>query len=283
MSTGGLGSYAEHHFRKVIPGNIETVRRRLCDTLEDFHYIVLNESPIQAKRSPQRNLIVANILEYDTRLTIALKPISAASTLATFDYAVQYIFSQGDKAALEREADAIIALALAPLKRSVCPACETENVGAVRFCRVCGTPIARSKLPAELEVMRLMAATSAAYLETGWGTITALITLAITLPMIFFGNPKAVTAGWIIFGIGQLLTFFFLTFGVWRLKRTISANQSAQREAQLDAPREIIAAERAALPPPPASITEGTTELMDSSPEAVPLPGKQSRDTDAME
>ena len=92
MSTGSLGRYEEHTFRKAIPGNIEAVRRRLCDTLEDFHYVVLNENPVQAKRVAQKNIIAANVLEYDTRLTIALKPISPASTLATFDYAVPYRF-----------------------------------------------------------------------------------------------------------------------------------------------------------------------------------------------
>jgi hypothetical protein len=282
MSTGGLGTYAEHHFRKVIPGNIEAVRRRLCDTLEDFNYIVLNENPIQAKRSPQKNILTANVLEYDTRLTVALKQISAVSTLATFDYAVPYIFSNGDKVALERESDAIIALATAPLKRSICPACETENAGAVRFCRVCGTPIARGNLPAELEVMRLTADASAAYIETSCGLIASLLTVLITVPMILFGNPKAVTAGWIIFALGHLVTIFFLAFGVWRLRRAAGTNQSAQREGQLEMPREVPTDARSALPPRPASVTEGTTELMDS-PRPVPFSAGRSKDTDEME
>jgi len=279
MSTGGLGAYQEHHFRKTIPGNIEAVRRRLCDTLEDFHYVVLNENPIQAKRPAQKNIVTANVLEYDTRLTIALKPISAASTLATFDYAVPYLFSKGDRVALEREADAIIALATAPSKRSVCPACDTENAGAVRFCRVCGTPIARSKLPAELEVMRLMAEASGAYIETGWGLAISLLTVLVAVPLILFGKPKGVTAGWVLFAVGQLLSLFFLGFGVWRLRRAISANQASQQESQPDVAREIPAADRAALPPHPASITEGTTELMDPA----PVPAVRSKDTDEMQ
>src|SRR5688500_13120127 len=99
-NTGSLGAYPEHHFRKVIPGNIETVRQRLCDLLEDFNYMVISENPLQAKRPPQKNILVANILDYDTRLTIALRPISPASTLATFDYSVQYIFSKGERLTL---------------------------------------------------------------------------------------------------------------------------------------------------------------------------------------
>jgi hypothetical protein len=281
MSTGGIGSYAEHHFRKVIPGNIEAVRARLCDVLEDFDYVVLNENPIQAKRGAQKNVMTANILEYDTRLTIALRPVSSASTLATFDYAVQHIFSKAEKITLEREADAIISLATAPLRKSVCPACETENIGAVRFCRVCGTPIARSKLPAELEVMRLMAGSSASFIEIAWGLGIALLTLAVTIPIIMLGKPKGVIAGWVMLALGELMGLLMLAFGMWRLNRTITTNQAAQPEAQVDAPRQISRPERAALPAQPASITEGTTELM--SPSEQPVHAARDKDTGSME
>jgi hypothetical protein len=283
MSTGGLGAYPEHHFRKFIPGNIEGVRRRLCDVLEDFNYTVLSENPVQARRPPQRNVLAANILEYDTRLTVALKHISPVSTLATFDYAVPYIFSKADKLTLEREADAIIALANAPLRKSVCPTCATENAGAVRFCRVCGTPVARSTLPAELEVMRLMGDASASYIEIGWGMTIAVFTLALTLPMILLGNPKAVTAGWVLFAIGELIGLWMLAYGLLRLRRTLIASHGSQQEARPGVIKEISATGRMALPPQSVSITEGTTELMDSSKQPAPLPAKQARDTDAME
>lgn len=278
---GGIGEYPEHHFRKVIPGNIEAVRARLCDVLEDFHYVVLNENPIQAKRGAQKNVMTANILEYDTRLTIALRPISNASTLATFDYAVQHIFSKAEKITLEREADAIISLATAPLRKSICPACETENLGAVRFCRVCGTQIARNNLPSELEVMRLMAGSSASLIEITWGVAISLLTLAVTIPMILLGKPKGVIAGWVMLAIGELIGLIMLASGIWRLNRTINANQAAQHDAQLDAPRQIPSQERSALPPQPASITEGTTELM--TPSNQPARAAKEKDTGSME
>jgi hypothetical protein len=85
---------AEHHFKKVIPGHIDTVRQRLGDVLEDFDYIVLNDSPLQARRPAKRNMVAANVLEYEAQLTIALKAISPASTIATFDYSVPYIFAR---------------------------------------------------------------------------------------------------------------------------------------------------------------------------------------------
>src|ERR1044071_5953757 len=190
MNANSAGQAAAHHFRKVIPGHSETVRQRLCEVLEEFGYIVLSENPLQARRPAKQNIITANVLEYDTQLTVALKSLSPASTVATFDYSVSYIFANSERLALEREADAIIALLTAPLKQAVCPACDTRNAGAVRFCRACGTPIARSKLPAELEVMRLMAGGSAAQVEISWGVALMLITLLISLPMIWLGRPK---------------------------------------------------------------------------------------------
>lgn len=36
MSSSSPGAYAEHHFKKVIPGEVE-VRRRLYDVLEQFN------------------------------------------------------------------------------------------------------------------------------------------------------------------------------------------------------------------------------------------------------
>jgi hypothetical protein len=62
---GGIGAYPEHHFKRVMPGDIETVRQRLCEALEEFNYIVLNENPIQAKRARQKSIRVAMVSDYD--------------------------------------------------------------------------------------------------------------------------------------------------------------------------------------------------------------------------
>ncbi|MEW6125902.1 MAG: zinc ribbon domain-containing protein [Acidobacteriota bacterium] len=288
MSTG-TGAYAEHHFRKVIPGNIETVRQRLSDVLEDFNYIVISDNPLQAKRPEQKNMWIANILEYDARLTIALKAISPASTLATFDYEVAYIFNKGDMLALEREADAIIALATAPINKTICPACETENLGAVRFCRACGTPIALTKLPAELEVMRLTAGLSASQIEIVMGLLFVFLTLLVALPLIFLGSLKALAVGWILFGAGELLGAVILAYGLRRLHKTI--NQTIPQEIQPGLQRVTQMQEPVVLPPPPdqlalapqpPSVTEGTTELI-NQPEKTPVALKQAKNTDAMD
>jgi hypothetical protein len=281
MNTKNASYSAEHHFRKVIPGNIETVRQRLCDVLEDFGYIVLSENPLQARRPAKHNMITANVLEYDAQLTIALKSLSPASTVATFDYSMTYIFANSERLALEREADAIIALATTPMKKSVCPACDTENAGAVRFCRACGTPIARSKLPAELEVMRLMAGGSAAQVEINWGVTLVLLTLLIALPMILLGKPKLVAVGWLLLAIGELLAAFYLLWGLRRLHRTLNANQPAQPESPPEELKVVSATERNLLPQPPASVTEGTTELIE--PQPLPTSAKPAKTTGALD
>jgi hypothetical protein len=291
MNGSATGGYEEHFFNKVVAGNLEQVRQRLSDSLRDFNYEVINENPLQAKRARHKNIMTVNILEYDTRLTISLKAISPASTLATFDYAVEYIFSKGERMALEREADAIIALATAPLNKTVCTACETENLGAGRFCRICGTPLMRSKLPAELEVMRLMAEGSAAEVEISWGVTLVVFTLMLTVPMIMLGKPKVVTIGWVLFALGQVVGMLSLASGMRRLHKAVNPVNAAPSQMPFDKSHAISAPEaisveppneRPALHPQPISITEGTTELIEQT-KAAPVQVKQARTTDSME
>ena len=132
----------EHHFRRTIPGDIDSVRRRLSDVLESFGYIVIGDAPIQAKRKRVKSIWVAMVLDYEVTLTIALKPISPASTLATFEYDIEQLFTRGEMQTLEREAEAIIALATRTSAEVFCASCGAENAGNARFCRVCGKPAA---------------------------------------------------------------------------------------------------------------------------------------------
>lgn len=280
--SGGFGAYPEHNFRKVIPGDVETVRHSLCEVLEDFNYIVLSENPIQAKRSQQKNFLLSTMLDCDAKLTIALKSISPASTLATFDYAVPYLFTEGDMQALEREADAIIALATTTWDKSVCPSCDAENAGTTRFCRVCGTPIARNKLPAELEVMRLTASASSSFQEIIIGLVLIFLALLITVPMMFSDKPGMVNFAYGLLAVNGLIALFYLQLGIRRLHRAVKPQSAAQQEPQSSVPRLTPAQERPSLPAPPASITEGTTGLM-NPPQRNPISIKQGKTTDSLE
>ena len=270
--------YEEHQFRKVIPGDIEAVRKRISDVIEDFGYTLLGSNPIQAKRRRQRNLFTATVLECQTQLTIALKPISDVSTLATFDYGVEYLFTKGDRRTLEREADAIIAVATTPASTTFCPACGTENDGGVRFCRVCGTPVARQALPPELELMQMSARTSAAHLEVTLGLVFELLTLASALPLILFGPRGIVQLGWGFFAFGELLVTLILLQGIRRLRSAVVPAPS--EHGQEDTPRAIPTEARASLAPRQFSVTEGTTELMDSA--EAPISVRPARNTDSI-
>ena len=281
MMASGAGAYPNHHFRRTISGDIDAVRRRLCDVLQQFNYVVLSENPVQAKRPRQKSIWVSLVLDYDVQLTIALKPISEASTLATFDYTIEHLFTKGEQQALEREAEAIIALAMAASSSAFCPSCGAKNEGAVRFCRTCGKPVARNELPAELEVLRLTANASAAQIELLLGLGLCLITLLVGVSMILFtGSPKGILYGWIVLALGELLGSFYLLLGLRRLRQSLTSSAASQ-EISASTPRVTSGQAHAALPVPPASVTEGTTELINSSPVAVPA--RSVKDTGSME
>lgn len=288
ISKDGM-EYSEHQTRKVIPGDIETVRRRLSDVLEEFHYFVVSENPLQAKRPAGKNTITANVLEYDTRLTIALKALSPVSTLATFDYAIEFLFTKSERATLEREADAIIALAAAPLHKIICPACKIETSGRVRFCRECGTPMAQNRLPVEVELVQLMAGTSASQIEINTGLMFILFTAMIALPMILLGKPKAVGVGWILLLIGEILGVLILSFGLHRLNKTLNQASASQTDAppvlQRTPPEPVALPQEQdylALPAQPMSVTENTTALIREA-ENLPVTFQQAKTTDSME
>ncbi len=272
----------EHHFRRTIPGDIDSVRQRLSDVIEGFGYIVLGDAPIQAKRPRQKSIWVAMVLDYDVTLTIALKPISSASTLATFDYEIEQLFTKGERQALEREAEAIIALAISASAEVFCPSCGIENAGNARFCRGCGKPASRTQLPPELEVMRLTATASGSQIEITLGLIFSLLIPLIALPIILFaGATKGVVSGWILLVLSELLGAYFLILGMRRLHRALNPPNYPQLEAPSEQTKALSMAKQAALPPQPASVVEGTTELM--TPQQTPVRVSQVRDTDSME
>ena len=271
--------YEEHQFTRIISGDVDTVRNRICDVLEEFNYVVLGESPIQAKRKQSRSILTATVLEYQGRLTIGLKQISEASTVATFDYAIPYLFTRGDRESLEREADAIIALATAATSHVICSGCGVESTGAVRFCRSCGAPVAGSKLPPELEIMRMTAGASASQQEIIFGLLVTLLTLAVSLPMVLGSDGKAANIGWVFLVTGGLLAFHSLQQGLRRLQRTLNPKSVSAHSQDTDSQRTAFEPQRDALPARPASVTEGTTELI-ADPSREPVPALVIKDTD---
>ncbi len=176
---------AEHSVRRVLAGDIESVRRRLAGGLEALGYTVLSENPLQARREQLKGCLSADFTEHQRRLAVLLRPSSETATTAVFDFTVVHagLMTKGDRRTLEREVDAIVALAEAPGATGVCRSCGTENSEGGRFCRLCGAPN-EAGAPAELEVLRLTAASRAGLQEIVGGLSIALLALAAALGLI---------------------------------------------------------------------------------------------------
>ncbi len=271
--SGGV-VHAEHHTKRVLIGEAESLKQRLISALERLDYRVLNEQPLQAKRSGTRK-VIGKIFNSSIKLTIALRPATANSTLATFDYEVMSsTMYKGDHQTIEREVDAIVALASQRPMSSSCAACGTNNTGDSRFCRVCGVPNTGSE-PAELEVLRLNAEARAGHraIITGVSLVFAILLLA--LPLILLGNPKGVKAGWAILMLGEIAGWLTLFYGMIVLHQALNPKK-ARQQLPSSVPQMTPAIEPAALPPQSAwaSVTEGTTELLSdrrNEREAIPI------------
>jgi hypothetical protein len=72
-----------------------------------------------------------------------------------------------------------------------------------------------------------------------------------------------------------------LVLGMRRLHRLLNPVNPPQPETPSEHTRALSMQDRAALPPQPVSIVEGTTELM--TPQQTPLRAPSARDTDSME
>lgn len=264
--SSSVAGFTEHSFKRLLPGDITSVRPRLINALESFNYIVLSDGPLHARRGGSFSM---NILDCALKLTVVLRQSSPVSTTATFNYTIPFsMVTKGDLHTLEREAEAVIALATMRSTSSVCMMCGTNNTGNSHFCRGCGAPNA-SSVPAELEVMRLTAGARAGQQTIVTGVIVLLSILAITVPLILFGRPKGVRAGWILLVLGQLVGWLTLLYGMLRLHRTLNPKGTVQPLPSVHVTGTVRPVEAAALPPQSAwsSVTEGTTELLRGEPE----------------
>lgn len=259
-ASGGV-VHAEHHTKRVLIGDAESVKQRLIPALERLDYRVLSEQPLQAKRSGTRK-VIGKIFNTSIKLTIALRRSTANSTLATFDYEVMSsTMYQGDHQTIEREVDAIVALGWTAPLLSVCAACGTNNTNDSRFCRVCGVPNKGSE-PAELEVLRLNAEGRSGHRAIVTGVSLVFGVLLLALPLILFGNPKGVKGGWAILILGEVASWLILFYGMIVLHRAL--NPKARQQLPSSVPQITPAIEVAGLPPQSARapVTEGTTELL---------------------
>ncbi|HEX7313796.1 MAG TPA: zinc ribbon domain-containing protein [Pyrinomonadaceae bacterium] len=277
MDASGGAYVGEHSVKRVLAGDIESVRRRLAGGLEALGYTVLSENPLQARREKLKDCLRADFTDHQRRLAVLLRPSSETATTAVFDFTVVHagLMTKGDRRTLEREVEAIIALAEAPGATAACRSCGTENGEGGRFCRLCGAPN-EAGVPAELEVLRLTAASRAGLQEVVCGVVIALLSLAGALALILLSvKPKVVNLGWGILVIGQIIGWWMALYGMVRIHRGLNREPDAKPLPAVPAvTTQLPHARDAALPPAHFSVTEGTTELLGSVPrerEKVPV------------
>lgn len=277
MWMGGMTTESDFLVTRVLAGDEETLRARLAEAVERMGFHVVGEQPLMARRGGRggaRSGCSLDITEYPTELIISFKSLGASATQATFSYTVKNYFYQtkGDLKTLEREADAVAALAVAHNSPGdACASCGTEASDDSRFCRRCGALLA-GEAPAELEVLRLTSGARAGYKNIMPGAFTLLVAILLMLPLFWMDTMKAVKILTMFSFITGAMGLFFLFLGAARLGRTLNPKEIERRGAPpaSETPRVFRAPARstAALPPRPAhfSVTESTTELLDESP-----------------
>lgn len=288
-ASGNEMTVSEHSVRRVLTGEAEAVRARLVYALESLDYTVVSDNPVQARRARRRNIVAADFTDHPRRLGIGLRQVGASATQVTFDFAVTHggWVTKGDMLTLEREADAIVALAVSPTATGLCPSCGTENGEGARFCRLCGAPNTSGE-PAELEVLRLTASSRAGLQEIVCGILIVLFSTGMAL--LLASKPRLVNMALFFFVIGGLFGWAITLYGMIRIHRMLRARPEGQTPQALpayDADAAAAAgrlphAQTSALPHAPLSVTEGTTELLTPTPRAperVPVRRRERSDT----
>lgn len=287
----------ELYVKKILAGNVGDVRLRLIASLESIGYDIIEEHPnIIARRGAKgwgTWFGSADVLDYAMTLTVRLKAVGENSTRATFDYLIKHpMLNKGEKNIVVQEAKTITALSKMQAVEKMCPACETESTDDSKFCRKCGAPLTSEQ--AELEVLRMMAETRAAKTSVVAASISTPISIIIIVTAFVLNNldlikPKLFPVLLILGGIGMLFAVMSSFFGWNRLKRALENSETQTRNVSRHVPSSIETGEFEALPPrtAPASVTEGTTNLLDEewadrrAREKVPASGK--RDTNNLD
>jgi hypothetical protein len=270
--SSGIGN-TEFYLRQVLSGEPEGVRARLIDALEVMNYRVFSEQPLRAKRSARglgAYYVSADVLEYPTTLTVALKPLGAGAVLVTLDYEVTHaggVSTKGDRQTLRREAEAILALAADHAGPTSCRRCGAYNTGDSRYCRLCGARCAASE-PAELEVLRLTAGARAGHQLNVIGIVFGVLTLLLSLLLSTSDKASTAKLGFTILALGEAMALVVMAFGATYLHRALNRRKRGEQLAA-GMQRSLPMTGYESLPPsaPRASVTEGTTELLAPHPE----------------
>lgn len=292
IDVGGYGSQTtEIYLKRVLAGNIESVRARLGVALERLGYDLLEEEPALHARRAARGWGTwygsADVLDYPMTLVVRLKSAGEHSTHATFDYTIKHPWlSKGEKEVLTREAEAIVALASARATEKVCAVCGTEATDDSRFCRRCGAPMTSEQ--GELDVLRMTAETRAGHTSVVTGTMLSLASIAIALIawLVYLKqgavSPKGLWFVLCLMGVLTLFNFLVERLAWRRLNAALAAKKEETRVLPGNRVQTLPHVEPAALPPRHInhSVTEGTTELLKAQTrEQEPLHLRRGGDT----
>lgn len=264
----------EHYLRRVLVGNVESVRRRLSSVLErlDYDFIDENEFEIEARRGARgwaSAYSSADVLDYPRTLVIKLKPLSENSTRASFAYTIKHpSLQKGEKAVLTREAETIATLATVRAMDRICAVCGTESDNDSRFCRKCGTPMTGDETA--IEILRMTAEIRSGYTSVVSSTILVgimtLITLGALVLLLTGMVDKGISVISVLLGISVAFGFLnvlFLGFGWNRMRNALKPGNNEPKTFSRHAVEVLPEAETSALPPAPVSfsVTDRTTEL----------------------
>lgn len=287
-TSGSDGTWAtEHHARRLIAGNLVSGRVHLISALDRLGYFVQNEQPLIAKRKKQLSsyagkMCAGNVLAYIKSLQISLLPSSENSTVVTFSYVIMNsAVTKGDRQTIEREIDALVALAASLQTTTICLACGTTNTSSTRFCRACGISNVAGE-PAEVEVLRLTAGARAAHQNIIGSLVFIVAVIAFFLPLWFFVHQGIMTTA-VLLAVGVLSGCLWLLFGIRRLHRTLNSAKSEPDKLSPVIDSALITGSPAKFLPrlDQSSITEGTTELLSSTQKekaAIPLSSKNTNE-----
>jgi hypothetical protein len=265
----------DYRVTRIMAGDASLVRGRLAEAVERLGYQVISDQTALVARRGARGGASSgcswNIRDYPTELTATFKQSGTNTTLVTFNFAVRnyYYGTRGDRQTLEREADALAALAVSATSSGLCVACGTEASDDSRFCRRCGVPLAAAE-PAEVEVLRLSARANAAQKGVLSGALIVLFVVVMAIIILGRETPKAIHAAQVLLVMGGLSGLMMLLFSLRGLNpRRSKKDEDETEEALAAASRAAIFAPRSttALPPrsPSLSVTDGTTELLDDA------------------
>ncbi|MDQ3712107.1 MAG: zinc ribbon domain-containing protein [Acidobacteriota bacterium] len=281
MNNDGINYYqnTEHYSKRVLVGNVASVRHRLSAVLERLDYDFIDdegEFEIQAKRNARGwagAYASADVLDYPRTLIIKLKPLGDNSTRASFAYIVKHpSLNRGEKEVLTREAETIANLATIRATDKICQVCGTESTDDSRFCRKCGAPMTGDETA--LEVLRMTAEIRSGHTSVVTSAViaaaNALVTLGALLILTGSGAIDKKVFSLLLWSLAlSVLGVLVIGFGWKRLNNAIKSNNKEQKVITGKTTPTLPDVETSALPPQPVSfsVTEETTELLNQNEE----------------